>query len=127
MDACVSLQLVHVRTGVAAVSALIGPKKGKLGLVLLSIVVLPFASVRPQMSLQLAQFHGSVIAMGALVGLLLSVLVPHMSHHFARGRKRSFAQLASMRFDAGVGVDVVLQRIGRLESLVAYAAEEGTV
>lgn len=43
----------------------------------------PLASVAADVSAQLGKLHGGVVALGALVRLLVSVLVAHVTHQLA--------------------------------------------
>lgn len=94
MNSEMSLQLVGVGRGVGAVGTLVGA----------------FAGVAAHMPLQFGQLHRGVVALVAPVRLLVRVPVTDVAHQFARSGERRVAELALVRSDAGVGVDVVLQR-----------------
>lgn len=76
----------------------------------------------PDVTLQFAQFHAGVVALGTLVRLLVSVLVANMPHQLSGRRESGVAVLARMRLCSGVSVDVIGEAGHRLEAALADVA-----
>lgn len=102
----VAFQLERVRGRVRAMRALVGS----------------LAGMTAHVAAQLGQLDGGVVAVRALVRLLVSVLVANVTDQLAGGGEGALAELASVRFDTVVHVQMVLQRGLRLEPALAHTA-----